>query len=450
MKNNQTDEFIEEIYNLSNSDFSEDIMLLAKRCLLDYLGATIAGAYIMREKGNTLLNHLDEATGRSTVIGFSRKTSIENSIFINGLSSHIAELDDGVRFGMVHPGSPIFSAILPVAEKENINGKDLLRGVITAYEATIRVASSIQPFHYNAGYHPTGTIGTIGAAIGISAMLGFSKVEMKNSFSSAVLSASGSLKVLEDGSELKPLNVANAAQKGFTSTLMSRSGFNGPDDVFQGECGFFNMMTPRSNIIELEKNVEGTLGIQKIYVKPYAACRHAHPSIEAMLEIRSKHKILEKEIDHVVIRTYKAVIGKHDHNVILGVSSAKMSIPFSAALSLVLGQAGINDFCDENLKNSEINSLLKKIKVYPDAELTSFVPEKRTAIVEVYTKDGRKFSERVDFPKGEPENPLSDKELKDKFLHLASFAGKSEVESRKIINIVWNLEEELDQLFPLL
>jgi 2-methylcitrate dehydratase PrpD len=169
-----------------------------------------------------------------------------------------------------------------------------------------------------------------------------------------------------------------------------------------------------------------------------------------MLEIRSKYKILEKEIDHVIIRTYKAVIGKHDHNEIFGISSAKMSIPFSAALSLVLGQAGINDFCDENLKNHEINSLMKRIKVYSEAELTSLVPNKRAAIVEVYTIDGRKLSERVDYPKGEPENPLSDQELKDKFLHLTSFAHKSESESREIIKRVWNLEEELDQLFPLL
>jgi 2-methylcitrate dehydratase PrpD len=450
MKNNHTDEFIEEIHNLSKSSFSEDIILLAKRCLLDYLGATIAGAHIMQEKGNTLLNYFAEERGRSTVIGFSRKTSIENSIFINGLSSHIAELDDGVRFGMVHPGSPIFSAMLPVAEKEKINGKDFLRGVITAYEATIRVASSVQPFHYNAGYHPTGTIGTIGAAVGISAMLGFSKIQMKNSFSSAVLSASGSLKVLEDGSELKPLNVANAAQKGFTSTLMSRSGFNGPADVFQGECGFFNMMTPRSNISELEKNAGSTLGIQKIYVKPYAACRHAHPSIEGMLEIRSKYKILEKEIDHVIIRTYKAVIGKHDHNEIFGISSAKMSIPFSAALSLVLGQAGINDFCDENLKNHEINSLMKRIKVYSEAELTSLVPNKRAAIVEVYTKNGRKLTKRVDYPKGEPENPLSDDELKVKFTDLMKFANKSKEKSDKLIDVVFGLENRLLELYPLL
>ena len=331
---NLTDKIIEDLYSLSNENFSESISLQAKRCMLDYLGATFAGSFMLREKGNNLLNQFGETEGKSTVIGFNRKADIQTAVFINGLCSHVAELDDGVRFGMIHPGSPIFSALLPVAEKEKVKGPALLAGIITGYEAAVRTACAVQPSHYNCGYHPTGTCGTIGVAIGIAAMLGFSKSTMKDSLSSAVVSASGTLKVLEDGSELKPFNVARASVNGLLSTFMARTGFKGPDDSLSGSTGFFLMMSEKYDLSYMQKTNDGLLGIEKVYFKPYAACRHAHPAIEAVIKIKDNQGICIKDIDYIKVVTYRGVLGKHDHSKIFGVASAKMSIPYSVAVAL--------------------------------------------------------------------------------------------------------------------
>lgn len=450
MSINHTDEFIDYLYNLSSSGFSSSIIHHAKRCLLDYLGVTYAGAQMLEEKGNKLLNFLGERHGETHVIGFDRKTSIENAVFVNGLSAHVTELDDGIRFGVIHPGAPIVSTLLSIAEKEQAHGSDLLAGVITGYEAAIRLSLSIQPSHYNLGYHPTGTCGSIGAAIGVATMLRFTKNEMKKAFSTAVISASGTLKVLDEGSELKPFNAGRAALVGLLSAAIGKAGFDGPDDALSGDTGFFAMMAEQYDHSMLLNEESNPPYIEKVYFKPYAACRHAHSAIEAALKIKTANEIKPGDIKSIIISTYQGVFGKHDHTVIHGVSSARMSIPFSVALAIVFGKLGIGEFTQETISNPEVVSLLSKVDIYPDAELTSLIPDRRPALVEIETYDGNCFSERVDLPKGEPENPLSDEELEQKFISLAKYGNKSQEDIHKIIQIVWNLENELPDLYQLL
>jgi len=446
---NLTDKLIKDLCRLRDDSFSEAVILQAKRCLLDYLGAVFAGVKMLDAKGKILLESLEGSRGSdAAVIGFNRKAGLQTAVFMNGLSSHVAELDDGVRFGMIHPGAPIFSTILPLAEKESIDGKDFLTGIITGYEAAVRIACAVQPSHYSCGYHPTGTCGAMGAAAGAAAMLGFSETQMKDALSAAAVTASGSLKVLEDGSQLKPFNVGRAASAGLLAASMAKAGFKGPDDVFSGNSGFFSMMAQSFDVTCLEK--QELMGIQKVYVKPYASCRHTHPAIEAVLKIRSNSGVLPADIKSIKVSTYQGVIGKHDHRKIKGCSSAKMSIPYSAAVVWVTGMAGMEVFGEKYVNDPEIIALAEKVQVCPDDTLTALVPNKRAAIVDITTFDGSCHSERVDFPKGEPENPLSNDELEQKFISLATYGNISTKKIHKILETVWQIETELPHLFELL
>lgn len=447
---NLTDKFIDKLYSSRDTGCSDALMHLGKRCLLDYIGAALAGAQMLGEKGDRLLGKLGDTPNDSAVIGLGRKAGVQNAVFINGLSSHIAELDDGVRFGMIHPGAPVLSALLPLAEKEKISGADLLSGIITGYEAEVRLACAIQPSHYNLGYHPTSTCGTIGAAIGIAAMLGFSKSQMKNALSAAAVSATGTLKVLENDSELKPFNVSRAAVNGLLAASMAAAGFKGPGDALAGDTGFLSIMADACDLSYLEYGREDFIAVEKVYIKPYAACRHAHPAIEAAMNIKKSHSICTGNINSIKVTTYQGVIGKHDHSEIFGTSSAKMSIPYCTAIALVTGKAGMEEFTYDYINNPEILSLAGKVEVRPDESISKLVPQKRAAIVEVVTDDGNRYAERVDYPKGEPENPLSDDELGEKFLTLAAYGNKTGKESRDIIETVWNIEQDLHHLFRLL
>jgi len=442
---NKTDKLIDYLLELKNSSFTDDIIHQVKRCLLDYLGVTFAGTRLLDQKVNNILNFFNSQSNYVTAVGLNRKTDIYTATLVNGLNSHVAELDDGSRYGAIHPGSPIFSALLPVAEKEKVCANVFIKAVVIAYETAILISNAIQPSHYNMGYHPTATCGSIGAAVGVATLLGYNRNQLKDTFSAAAITASGSLKVIEDGSELKPYNAGNAALNGLLAAITAGSNFTGPKDVLSGDTGFLNMMA-QENCFLNSFNHE-TLLINKVYVKPYAACRHAHPSIEAALKIKYSAHFNVNEIKRITIKTYKGVIGKHDTVSVSNPYSAKMSIPFSVAVALIKGSADINVFTTENINDSNIISLTNKIYIEADNELSALVPDKRVAIVEIDFGNNVILTERVDFPKGEPENPMTDIEVNEKFQSLINFSGKSQVISDSIIDKVWNLERDFIKLF---
>ncbi|NLO26182.1 MAG: MmgE/PrpD family protein, partial [Clostridiales bacterium] len=95
MKKNLTDFLIDDIYELTNEPIPEAVLMQAKKCLLDYLGVTLAGSAIAREKCLRYLDYFNPGQCEATVIGFKRKASLHNAVLVNGYCGHIAELDDG-------------------------------------------------------------------------------------------------------------------------------------------------------------------------------------------------------------------------------------------------------------------------------------------------------------------------------------------------------------------
>lgn len=449
MHDNVTNSFVSCLYELSRREHSVNAILQAKRCVLDYLGVTYAGAKLFWNKGKEVFKDLD-LEGNYKSIGFKIPLSLENSIFMSGISSHFLDLDDGVRFGALHPGAPILSALIPVVMSENISPKKFIRAIVIGYECAIRVAQAIQPSHYNRGYHPTATCGTIGAAVAIGVALDFDKQKMKNTISAATLSATGSLKVIEDDSELKPFNVARASLMGYMSAFMARVGFTGSSEPLLGKTGFLNMFADNYNEEILLSEKYGPMGIEKVYFKLYAACRHCHPSIEAVFNIRQERQFQSKDINAVNITTYDYVIGRHDHTHVHSIQSAKMSIPYCVAVAILGGELGIDDFNLDLINSKDVKNIMSKVTVIGDKSISEQVPQMRPAIVEIITNDGKHYSERIDHPKGEPENPLTDQDLEDKFMSLAQYAGKNESECRRISECVWDIENRMKELFMLL
>ena len=443
---NLTDRFLQNIFRIRRQTYSHQIESLVRTFLADTVGVALAGASDLKEKESALLE-LQKSNGNSRPMGLKRSCSVSDALFINGLSAHFLELDDGVRYGVIHPSAPLFSALIPIAQERHVKWNDFMRGVVCGYETSIRIASSMQPYHYSAGYHPTATCCTLGVAVGIAIMLGWDDQTVKDAFSAACVSACGSLKVLENVSQLKPYNCAKAALNGYMSAMMAKAGFAGPLEPLDGETGFLKMMASAydEEILTGERNY---LYLEKIYQKPYASCRHTHPEIEACLNIRRSPLFSFEGIDHVRVLTYKGVIGKHDFKDIHGESSARMSIPFSVAVSLATGKAGISEFAEPYVSDEAILNLTKQVDIIPDEELSKLVPDKRVALVEVFMNDGQLLSDRVEYPKGEPENPLSYEENLVKFLSMTAHAGISEEKANRIFmelttgtepdfNVIW-------------
>ena len=421
---NVTDIFIDNIYHFSRNPFSLELYTHARKCLLDYLAATIAGSKEYRTVESAFLDSPIAKGGMSSVIGHGMKSTPAMAALINGISAHAVELDDGQRFGNIHPGAPVISSLLAVGEVYGLSLEKVLRGIIVGYEATLRLACSIQPGHKLKGFHATGPCGTIGATLGIAAMMDFSKEQMKSALSAACTSASGILEMIEGDTQMMPYNAGKAASNAVVSALAGYSGFRVPDDALGGKRGFLHCFAEVVNV-DLLTSFADKYYCTSNYFKPYAACGHCHASIEASLRLRAEGSFTIEDIEKVVVQTYKLALRGHDHTMIDGVNSARMSIPFGVATALMRGSADIDDFGVDAIRNQSLLNLAGKVSVLEDGELTRQYPSKRMAVVSVFTKD-RAYTEMVSFPKGQPENPMSLDEIIQKFHDCGRFAGVSE------------------------
>lgn len=444
---NYSDSFLDHIKDLQDREIPKQVVLEARKCLLDYMGVSLAGSVLLREKIQLVLESQGVLDG-CDVIGLATGASSTIAAMLNGLSAHVLELDDGHRIGMLHLGAPIFSALLAVAEKEELTSEDFLRGVVIGYEVAIRLACAVQPGCKLRGYHATGTCGTVGAAMGISAALHFDEEQMKSAFSAATTSAAGLLEMIEGDTELKPYNAGRAAMDGVAAAYIGRARFKAPEDALGGKRGFLKVMTDEPKMEYLTNFSGDKYMIETIYMKPYAACRHCHPSIEAALHIRNKVGFKLEDVESIHVDTYKLAVAGHDHTDIKGINSAKMSIPYSLAVALCTGKAGLDEFSDKYLLDNAILRITEKVTVSDVDELTVLCPQKRVAVVTVNTANGE-FRERVDYPKGEPENPLSMQELEDKFRGLAMYGGLSSEECEDIIHEIWKEDCDLKKILKI-
>lgn len=439
---NKSNEFLEMIDKVWKAHIPEEVMARARRSLLDYLAVTCAGAEFQKEKLEKYWEFAQPEEGKFRAIGTGKDLVLKETVFLNGLNGHALDFDDGTNSGIIHLGSPIFSLLLPLAQRYGKSVDEVLKAAVTGYEASYTMAVSIQPGHKAMGYHATGTCGTLGATLAAAYMLGFSDEERFHAFASACVAASGMLKVLDDGSELKPYNVAKTALLSLTALQLGKSGFKGHADPLGGR-GFFKMMTGKEDVELKPVLLNGTYAIMKSYTKPYASCRYTHPAVEAAIHLRPS--VMASDVEEIDIKTYDLAVSGHDHTEIPGSYSAKMSIPYATAAGLIYGKAGLQEFTEERVKEKNILELTKKVHVSADDALSAVFPGIQAAVVTIKTKNGE-YTDRVDFPKGEPENPLTDEEFRSRYDGLMEYAGVLPSVSGEVYDTVYKENATIEEL----
>lgn len=439
-----TEQFINSIWSLAEREFPERVREQAKLCVIDYLACASLGSSLLKKENETFLSSFQFDCGEATVIGLHKKTSTHCAAMLNGINAHMIELDDGHRYAMLHLGAPVISAMLAAAQTFKIDAAHFIKGIVIGYEATIRLASAIQPGHKLKGYHATGTCATIGAAVGIAVALGYEKDKLNTVISAAATDAAGILQVIDESSQMKPYNVGRAASAAINAACMGSTGLEGPSDVLGGKRGFFAVM---ADAVKLEYLVDGFMpayGIERIYRKPYAACRHCHAAIEAALNICKERNFTLGEVRDIKIETYGLAVKGHEHKVIKGASSAKMSMPYSVAAGIVFGKVNYQQYEKECLNDPRIAALMDRISVVEDPELSKLVPGRRAAVVTIRT-EADVYEKRVDYPLGEPENPMTRQQLEEKYFSLMNAAGRTESESRKLLSDIYSLETKYQE-----
>ena len=448
-----TKRFLDSVSALAAKPLDEKIKQQVRYCLIDYTACTMLGASLLREENLKYLASFGDPGDRVPVVGLHRKAGVLTAAMLNGINSHMIELDDGHRFAMLHLGAPVISAMLAVACDRGMDAEHFMKGIVTGYEATVRLAAAIQPGHKLRGYHATATCGTIGTALGIAEALDLPEDCRNAVITAAATDAAGLLQVIDDGSELKPYNVGRAASAAVNAVYSASMGLAGPTDVLGGGRGFFKTMADRVDEDLLLQGFLPDYAIERIYRKPYAACRHCHSAIEAALllrqELQEDTALAPDEISSIDIDTYGLAVRGHDHKEVKGAGSAKMSIPYGVACALLFGKVNYQQYERACLEDAGVAELMKKVSVREDPALSALVPGKRVAEVTVRTGD-QTYRRSVDYPLGEPENPMSREMLEEKYDSLMAAAGVSQERRRTILTAIYDIEHRFEELPGLL
>ncbi|MBR4235526.1 MAG: MmgE/PrpD family protein [Clostridia bacterium] len=392
---------------------TEDILARADTCRADYEAVCAAGARKNKAQWAALLKAAP--AGNAEIIGCGVKTDGRTAALINGFNAHTLELDDGQRFAMIHLGASVISSLYSARAELGFPDEKLRLGIVMGYEAACRASISMQPSHKQRGYHAAGTCGTIGCAVGCAFALGMDKAALVRALTCAAGSAAGLLEIQEQQSELKPYNVGRAALDGLSAAYMGLTSFETPDDMLGGERGFFASFADAYDAGKLTERTD-YYEIERIYVKPYASCRHSHSAVEAAIRLHGE--INPDDILSARVDTYRLGVKGHDHTEIHGAASAKLSTPYAVAAALIYGRADITVF---EPPLAAAVKLAANVRVCEDAALTKESPLKRAAVVTVTLRGGAQKACRVDYAKGDPENPMSDVELQEKARLLSNY-----------------------------
>lgn len=415
-----TCKLVDFICNIDFEQLTTNTIKMTGLVLLDWLGSAAAGS--KEPPAEMILNLVKELGGNpeATLLAGGAKSSCLNAALLNGAISHIVELDDVHRASIIHPGAAILPAVLALAEKRNISGRDLITSIVVGYEVAIRVAEAITPSHYYY-WHTTGTCGTFGAAAAVSKLLGLDANKTTWALGNAGTQASGLWEFLADGAMSKHLHSGKAAMNGMLAALLAERGFTGATRILEGERGF---CWATANEVDFSKITEG-LGeapykIEEISFKIHSSCRHTHSAVDVVLEMLQKYKFIIDEVERIRIRTYKTALDITNNYNPCSTYAAKFSMPFCIALALSKGKCGFDEFKKVSFDDSEIHALMKKIEIILDPELDAQHPELWPARVEISTIAGDVYEGFSGYPMGDPENPVSREQLEQKFLTMAS------------------------------
>ena len=416
---NVTQLFLEHLETMQASTLPTSVFSKARQCLIDYLAVTTAGARLTRERWDAYLHHDKEVGHGAPIMGRAEKVAPLDAALINGFNAHVLELDDGHRFGMMHPGAAVISALLAIEPTRRFTLDAFYQSMVIGYEAAVKLARAVQPEAKLRGFHATGICGTVGAAMAVSHALSYNRKQTMSALAAAATSASGLLEVIEDDSELKPYNAGKAAMSGLQAALFGAMAFEAPRDVLGGERGFISVVSGKQMTeVHFAAMLETAMPeIEGVYFKPYGACRHCHPAIEAALTLKDSVSDLN-EVADILVETYQLAVRGHERQEVNSLSAAKMSTPYCVADALVFGPSNVLSYSQASLQDARLRQLLPKISVVEDEVFSQKSPDMRSARVTIQLSDGRRLTQAVDHPKGEPENPMTEDALWQKMTTL--------------------------------
>lgn len=345
----------------------------------------------------------------------------ETAAFRLGSFGSLLEMDDVHKGGLLHPGPVIIPAALALAR--DADGPHLLNAIIGGYEAMIRLGRSIGKKHY-ALFHNTSTCGGMGAAVAASIMLGLDGTRMVHAMGHAMSLAGGLWQCRNEPGVTKHLHVAEAARRGVMAARAAGAGLVAPRAILEGPQGLFAAMAPDASPDLVLTDPGGPALIHETSYKPWPACRHAHPAIDALLALRPE--IRGRAIRSVELRSFGDALLFCDRPEPADSLGARFSLQHAAAVVLADGLPGLDAFDTEALALPRYTALRPRVHVVEDPEMTAAYPAHFGAAATVTLEDATELTAEVPDALGDPENPVTPDQIQAKFTALITWAGLTE------------------------
>jgi len=417
------------------------------RATLDWLGSALAGAVEPPARIAQRVAHGLGAADESTVLGAGRG-SAPAAALANGVASHILELDDVHKGSTLHGAAPVISAAVAVAEREHAPGRALTLAIALGYDAALRVGEAVNPSHYRY-WHPTGTAATFGAAAAAGSILRLTSARMLDALGTAGTQAAGLWEFNADGAMSKHLHPGKAAFNGVLAADLARLGFTGATRILEGERGFFRATTVGFDPSRVTDGLGEQWKIMENCYKLHSCCAHTHTAIDVALDIRERRAWTSREaldaIASVELETYGA-----GYEIVKDPNPstpyrAKFSIGYCTAAALLEGrveleQFSLDRFDDDGVAEPAIAALLPRVRATVRDDLTHAYPARWPTNVVVTLRDGGVERGMNDFPRGNPEYPVSTETLEDKFVRLVA-PRYGEAFARRALDTVRSLGE---------
>ena len=405
--------------------------------LLDTLGAIVAGSS-MGEISKLLAKLPTEGSGgsRASCLGRPERVSPLTAAMVNGIAGSNLEFEEGNSWAYGHPAIQIVPALIAECEGRRTSGRELLAGLIGGYESAVRVsrASSLRK-----GLHPTGTWGTVGAALAVGrarGRTGDALCQIANLAASYAFSPY--VKNSFVGSNVASTFAGVTNYFGLLANLFFDCGIRADEASF--EMTFSRFASDRFQEEALDEGLGKNYFITTNYFKPYPSCRLAHSSIDALKAIFEARPFCPEEVEAIRAETFQAA-AHCDTKTPQNPEAVRFSIPFLFAILIVYGDLTLETMERVSVENPQLKALADKVDVKAVVRYEELRPRHNPTRVTIQFKDGQELTHEVMNALGDPLAPLGEEGLSQKFISLASPAiGRDQAE------VFWEKSYHLERM----
>lgn len=392
----------------------------ARRAVLDWYAALLPGC--VEDPSVALSRALVGARGDGAAVNYVNGTAgaPRHAALLNGTASHTVEFDDIFRDGGYHPGSPTISAALAVAQAEGSSADAFYRAVIGGYEVGCRIAIALQPSHYR-NWHITATVGTMGAAVSTAMLKGCDAEGIAHAIAIASSFAGGHQENLQGQGLTKPMHCGHAAEAGVLAGFAAAEGVTGSPGSLDAPHGYAAATSDGTGNWQAGlAGLDEWTPISRMTFKNHGCCGHIFPTLDGINAMRTEHAFGPDEIAAIEVHGYGPTVSICDRLDVQSSRDARFSLQYCAAALLHTGAVRLAAFTPETLGRADMRAFMQKVTVTEDPEIAAAYPGRRQARLVITLKSGVVIERFQPTRKGDPDDPLTDAELFEKYEELTS------------------------------